>query len=503
MATAVKEMLEVGRVLNSTSYVSNFYEPDPKQQVVVQTMLINKASLRKGDYVLARVRYLRNTRQILALEKIESDKLVSLQFESCTGDVKALTPALFIRTAFERGAQQLLGAGEFSEKIVNLLYEVGNLVDQWACSLEVTDKPERHVFEMLPRNDQPNALPATFNGYPLKFSLVNAARICDTINANLAHNQMVYLCIGEGNSATRTESEPPTPPVDVHAAYEWVNGIWVQPDMRGIFPIANNVIELGQHINILLTGPSGYGKTTFFQALADYLEIPLLYVNCATITDTKAWFGTHEARDGSTHFMPSEFTKFIEKGNCVIVLDEANRLEPWLSNSLMPILDHRRQTEVHGRTITAAPGIVFGLTMNIGARYAGVSVVDAAFMNRVDIGAEVEAPPPAIERLILDGRYGMMKSVPHTPTGRANGERINLGQRDIEAIVSVVNELRQFVERNEANLDVSTRTSNKVAKLMTWGATIADAFRFVVVFAADVDTRKGVLDILAAKFSKR
>lgn len=490
--TAIKEISEIGRVLNNTTYVTRFWSSDTRLHAQSQTMLIAKMSLKKGDIVKARVRILRNTRQILSLEKLDENApqqiiLESLLTSDMLNDTSLISNRSFLHDAIHNASRA--ADNPIAESLMTWLGRIFPEIDEWL--LHGANSMERRVLVL-----------SDIKAPPEKITPLHAAIFCDVLNSYMQYNNLVYFSLLE-EQKIRLKPKAEEKAVDLFASYEWIRGVWVQPDMRPMFPVLNNVLANGEHINVLLTGPSGYGKTTFFQAIADYFEIPLLYVNCATITDTKAWFGSHEARDGSTHFIPSEFTKFIEQGNCVIVLDEANRLEPWLSNSLMPILDHRRATEVHGMQIKAAPGIIFGLTMNIGSRYAGTSIVDAAFMNRIDIGAEVEAPPPYVERALLASRYGAKKEELHTSSGRPTPELSALTPTDIDAIVGAVNDLRAFVSSSESSLDVSTRTSNKVAKLMSLGASITNAFHYVVVFAADIETRKGVLDILATRFGKK
>lgn len=262
---------------------------------------------------------------------------------------------------------------------------------------------------------------------------------------------------------------------------EWVGGHWVAPKLRLLFVVARQVIHTGRQINMMLRGESGYGKTSTFQAIGDWLNIPVIHINCGSLQDTEQWFGYPEARDGSTVFEETEFTRAITAGNCVVILDEFNRVEPWIHNSLMPILDHRRRTEIHGHEITVGPGVIFGMTINDGVRYAGTHTIDLAVINRGDVFADVEAPPPKVETDIVMRAYG------------------NQPRPEIERVVSMMNELRKSQGEYGMPVDISTRSTLKIANLMDLGLSARQASQFVIIFAADVADRKGLIDIVNMK----
>lgn len=493
MSQANKELYELGRVRNGTSYTTRFWDPDHTAHIHTQSMLVARHGFAKGDYVLAKVRMMRSTRQIISLDAVPNPSMpVQLQLTS-TLDASGFRGLMQSFDLDDKGIRKQLV--EIRDYFINSSMVSGSqIIDR------MIKANSNWVFEQLSKlPDAPDTLERyTFPvDFGIETTMIDAAIFCDAFNNMFAHSNSIYMnfqphgVTTSATSAPKKTSEPDT------TLFEWVNGIWVQENMRSIFRIANNTMEFGEHLNVLLTGPSGYGKTTFFSALAHWLGVELIYVNCANVTDNQAWFGTHEARDGSTIFQLTDFAEAVQRGNCVIVLDEANRLEPWLTNSLMPILDHRRATEVHKHQIKAGPGIIFGLTMNIGSRYAGVSVVDAAFRNRMDIVAEVEAPPPSIEIKLLESRFGFAGTVLPEPPSKTAGERVEVRGTDINQIVAIVGELRNYIERNELDIDVSTRTSNKLAKLMSLGATLLEALHYVVVFAAEFDVRKGILDIIS------
>ena len=85
-----------------------------------------------------------------------------------------------------------------------------------------------------------------------------------------------------------------------------------------------------RHVAIMMIGASGYGKTTVPQAKAEQWGMEFLRWDCATVRDPEEFFGFRGAVDGSTmtdegevFFSESEFTRIVERGNAVVVLDDA------------------------------------------------------------------------------------------------------------------------------------------------------------------------------------
>ena len=279
---------------------------------------------------------------------------------------------------------------------------------------------------------------------------------------------------------------------------DYVNGHYIPEEMRPVFVASAYVSKLGQRFNILLTGASGYGKTSTFEALAKWLGYDFLRVNCASITDVKSWFGNHEAKGGSTFFVPTKFTEMIRRGKCVVVLDEVNRVEAWLTNPLFEILDHARRTIVHDEEIEVGEGVIFGLTMNVGAKYAGTFVTDAAFLNRID--ATVELKAPSVEREVEILMQHMLPSESRRNTKLVPEEVANSPTYDpsIESmrIVTLLNKLRDLVDRDQYDVDVSTRTGLKLVNLMRLGVGLAEACNYVIVNTAQPAERKAIVDII-------
>lgn len=215
--------------------------------------------------------------------------------------------------------------------------------------------------------------------------------------------------------------------------------------------------------NLLLIGASGNGKTSLALALAEQNKMSFVKVNCSVVRDTEEWFGYREAVSGSTKFIATDFTKAVEAGNAVILLDELNRLEPYLHNSLMPLLDETRETHVHGKDIKCGPNVIFVSTMNVGNGFVGTFILDNAMKNRMDATI-------AVQQLTADEEIKLMV------------ERTKCSEAAAKEIEQSLTKIRGVISKNKLDLDASTRTALKLAKLVSVGElTIREAFQVVVI----------------------
>lgn len=233
-------------------------------------------------------------------------------------------------------------------------------------------------------------------------------------------------------------------------------------------------------VKILVSGPSGYGKTTLGTVYAASRGMEVYRMNCATVRDPEEWFGFRAATEGSTHFVPSKFSEKVMAGNCVIILDEFNRIEPWLTNTLYPLLDDDAATEIYNERITVGPNVVFMMTINVGVQFSGTFVMDEALTNRVDLFAQVDVLPLHVENEILQRVTGIDKV---TAT----------------KIISAATKIRGM-----EIIECSVRSTLRIAKLVKTGLEPRAAFQHVIVSrcAADAalgdDAKRQLIDVLNA-----
>ena len=140
--------------------------------------------------------------------------------------------------------------------------------------------------------------------------------------------------------------------------------------------------------NVMLTGATGAGKTTYCFELADKLNMNCEVINCGSTQDARtSLLGYFQLKDGNTNFTPSDFIKAIQKPNTLIVLDELSRASDDAFNILFPILDYRREIMIEEqsgkeRKVKVADGVRFVATANIGLEYSSTRSLDRALQDR-------------------------------------------------------------------------------------------------------------------------
>lgn len=174
--------------------------------------------------------------------------------------------------------------------------------------------------------------------------------------------------------------------------------------------------------NVRLLGPHGCGKTELAIQFAARLKMPLLIMDCANLREARDWFGYKGAKDGTVYWHESQFVRAVTAGNHVILLDELNRANPHLLNTLMPLLDARRFTylEEKGDKICVGPGTVFFASMNEGAGYTGTSSLDRAIRDRFPRVIEMSYLGEKDEIKLLMRRVGINEDIATRLVGMAN-----------------------------------------------------------------------------------
>ena len=262
---------------------------------------------------------------------------------------------------------------------------------------------------------------------------------------------------------------------------EWLTKTYVdKTDQRVLNTI--KVLSNKRHVAVMMIGPSGYGKTSIPEQMAKDWEMEFLRWDCATVRDPEEFFGFRGAVDGSTMnedgetiFSESEFTRKVQEGNVIIVLDELNRIDPYISNILFPLLDHAGRTNVVGHNIVVGPNVIFFATVNIGFQFTGTFTLDTALTNRFTAKIMVGALPSKIEKKVIKARGGV-----NTPQA--------------EQIVKLMQGLRKLNEDGSLSVDASTRVSIQISELVGCGLDLKTAVLYTVVNGISKEESKLVVD---------
>ncbi len=216
--------------------------------------------------------------------------------------------------------------------------------------------------------------------------------------------------------------------------------------------------------NMLLTGPTGCGKSQTAFAVAKAMEREIFYINLGATQDPRgALIGnTHFSKDAGTFFNESAFVKALKTPNTVILLDEVSRAHPEAWNILMTVLDPnqrylRLDEAVNSPTVKVAEGVCFIGTANIGSEYTAVRVMDRALLDRFVI-AEIPFLEPTQEAtLICQVQPSLSRAI-----------AMNLA----EIASATRTEMRTDSPRIQT--PISTRSVVEMAGLMSDGFTLAE-----------------------------
>jgi nitric oxide reductase NorQ protein len=236
--------------------------------------------------------------------------------------------------------------------------------------------------------------------------------------------------------------------------------VYVTSEQKELFRVIDTLATTSERVNVLFTGPSGSGKTLLAQHFAETTQRKLEVVDCASITDPTDWFGYFRATNGNVYFeQNSNFAGALNDGNCVILLDEINRLPASLLNPLFPILDFRGKTIIQNVVVEVGENIIFMATINEGYQYTGTFEIDVALRNRFDATVKTDFLPTDIEVGKILSTY-------------------DISIKEAETIVDVLQLLRK--DFPSETFDPSTRSALNISKLVKAGLSLKDAFIFVI-----------------------
>jgi len=216
--------------------------------------------------------------------------------------------------------------------------------------------------------------------------------------------------------------------------------------------------------NIMLTGPTGTGKSQTAFAAAKAMDRELFYINLGSTQDPRGALvgNTHFSKDSGTFFNQSAFVTAIQTPNTVVVLDELSRAHPEAANILMTVLDPdqrylRLDEQVGTPTIKVDPTVSFIATANIGAEYTATRVLDRALIDRFSI-IEIPFLSAAEERALIDMRYPA------------------LTDKQSENLAAIAASTRAEITANNPKITtpLSTRSVLEMASLLADGFTLTD-----------------------------
>lgn len=200
--------------------------------------------------------------------------------------------------------------------------------------------------------------------------------------------------------------------------------VFGQPEM--VFSV---VMGMAHNRHTILSGPTGTGKTTVYQFIAEMLGYNFVRIQIDPKTEgasligeyLPAGTGTFEWTDGPL----TEAVRMSQKHPTIVVFDELSRIGnvaelartySLLDDGRVLTLPERRH-ELGDTEVIHAGQLYVGATMNPadddGADYIGVRELDPALMSRFSFGPLIKYPTPEVEVKTLIGR------VPELPLAKA------------------------------------------------------------------------------------
>jgi len=248
--------------------------------------------------------------------------------------------------------------------------------------------------------------------------------------------------------------------------------------------------------NILMTGPTGCGKTLAAQSLVKSLKRPDYYFNLGATQDARATLigNTHFNKENGTFFSESAFVKAIKTPNAIILLDELSRAHPEAANILMTVLDagqrYLRLDEAEGSPIIkVASGVTFIATANIGGEYTATRVMDRALMDRF-VQIEMDLLDKENELALLKFKFP------------------EADEYSLNALAEIADTTRQLIKTDASKIStiVSTRVNVEAAGLIYDGFTLFEAANIAILpyFSNDggLDSERVFMTQLLQKYIK-
>lgn len=248
---------------------------------------------------------------------------------------------------------------------------------------------------------------------------------------------------------------------------EVVSNYLLSGELILVFDVIKKFVKSGrkENLNILLTGLPGSGKSSFAFFVKDMLNLEFASSNIPDAHEASDLFYYRGFSKEGDLLRKSELAKLLEEKTdtpVVILLDELNRGQVGVTNSIFNMLDFQRKIVLLNEVIQIDRPVIFVGTANLGSKFA-VGQIDSALVQRFNIVVNMQPL----------GKDSFVKIATETVAKlnlKITEEKIDLLADLLVACSSILSEdeLLDFTE-------VSPRTLNNVLNLMSYGVSFSNA----------------------------
>jgi MoxR-like ATPase len=242
--------------------------------------------------------------------------------------------------------------------------------------------------------------------------------------------------------------------------------------------------------NVLLTGPTGCGKTHLVSHVANTLGKTLGTIQGQDGMRAEDIIGYRDIESGDTKYTYGILPRTMQDDNGLIYWDEPNATPSGIQFVCFSAMDYRRQIVLPeskgGEVIKAKKGFTFVAAMNEGKGYRGTSILNDAMRARFGAIIDLDYLPEDRERQLLVNRTGVDKNI-------------------AAKLCSAARQLRASLERGDISTPISTRSLIATCNGIMHGAPLQRAIALSItnqVSGVKAMERKAVADVMEAHFGK-